>query len=203
MKLIAICGGTNSGKTTISKKIIELLPNTFLEEPDKLMFKYTDLRQKEIFENLGIEKDPNIIDRDYFFANYENVKIWQKTIEPFVIKDIEEQISEIKNQYEYMLIDWAYLPLSDFFDRCDVKILIKSDDSNREARINSRFNGESNEQYGTNQWKNETLLNRIKFNQKVSDDIREKFDYIIYNNSTLENLYENANKIINEIIKKW
>jgi uridine kinase len=29
MKLIAICGGTNSGKTTISKKIIELLPNTF------------------------------------------------------------------------------------------------------------------------------------------------------------------------------
>ena len=169
MILIGICGGTNSGKTTITKKLLEILPNAICIQCDIYMFENTKKYQDEIFKNLGVEKAPNIIDRDYFYANYENVKMWINTISPYIIDSIKSELNKNRDKL-YAIIDWCYLPLCSIFDECNIKIVVQANEDERFARIKSRFSEKDHiEQYEINEWSKETYFNRIKYTKKASD----------------------------------
>lgn len=203
--IIGISGGSGAGKSTLSRKLLELLPNSLLVIVDNYMREITRKMEKQIFEKIGIEKDnPNISSINYYFANYENVKTWISTIERDVINRIKQEIENNGKMKQYILVDWCFLPLSDFFKKCDYTVYVASDDDKREKRLTERFLNKDKwihnnlDSISLSSYKPDIFKNRIKYTNLINYGF--EFDYYINNNSTIEDFYNNINQLSNKIL---
>ena len=195
--IIGISGGRGAGKSTLSRKLAEILPNSLLIIVDDYMHESSKNLEVQIFNNLGIKKEPKIFSYNYYFKDFESVKVWISTIEDEVINRIETEIENNKTK-EYIIVDWCFLPLCKFFDKCDYKICLTADYKTREERVTKRLLYKETSLYNRNDipltsYTPEMYANSIKFTDLSGYGYN--FDYNLKNNSSMEVFNQKINQL--------
>ena len=176
--IIGICGKSGSGKTTLAKTIIELSSKECIHlDIDKvghsvlLLPEVKDELIKSFGENIVNE---NIVDRKalgeiVFNSRNEMNKLSDITWKYMQI-EIDKFISD--NKDKNIILDWLLLPLSKYFDMCDIKILLDIPYEVRKERAMRRYNI-TEEAFD------------LRENASISFN-KEEFDYVLKSNSREE-----------------
>lgn len=186
--LIGIMGKTGSGKSTITRK---------LNEENKYLIIDVDKVNHALIEETTLKKD--IINR--YPEVLEDGKINRKKLGMILYQDkekmaeyngivwfyLEKELDQlITSSNKPVIIDWMMLPLTKYYQMCDLKILVDSSLETRLARIKVRDN--INEVHFIARDKNSV-------NYNISD-----FDYIIDNDQGVD---ENEIKSIRKHISLY
>ena len=141
--IIGICGKSGSGKSTIAKQITSRYKNAVHLDIDKIAHKShidEDVKQKII----GTFTEPvltnNEINRKKLgrivFASKEKMKLLEDITWEFMEKEIDNFINE--NKDKIIILDFILLPLTKYFDKCNIKILLNIQYHIRKQRVLSR-----------------------------------------------------------------
>ena len=199
--LIGICGGSGAGKSTTARILADIIPNSQLIVVDVLMHKYSFQYEDIILKRMHITKDYNVHCYNYFHDSFDNIKIWIGTIKDYVVADINKLIKE--NPDKNYIIDWCYLPLCNFYEKCDFTICVKSDFNDRKKRLTNRLanlNNSEHDKYNIpySMWTTKAYDKRIEYSDLSTQGY--PFDYYLYNNSTIENLTFEINNLAQKLI---
>ncbi|MBR5369966.1 MAG: dephospho-CoA kinase [Bacilli bacterium] len=168
--IIGITGKSGSGKSTLAKKILEKKENAVYLEIDKIGHKvltFPDV-EEEIVKTFGkdvINEDK--VDRkklgDIVFNSREEWNKLNKISWEYMKVEIDNLIEE--NKDKVIIIDWLLLPLSHYFDMCDIKILLDIPYNIRKERAMKRDN---------------ITEEAFDLREKASIDFdKDKFDYVL------------------------
>lgn len=168
--LIGIMGKTGSGKSTITSK---------LNEEDKYFVIDVDKINHSLIEETALKKD--IINR--YPEVLENGKINRKKLGMILYQDktkmteynnlvwlyLEKELDKlIANATKPIIIDWMMLPLTKYYQLCDIKILVESNIETRLARIKERDNVD--EAHFLARDKNSVIYNEDDFDIIINND---------------------------------
>lgn len=142
MKIIGITGKSGSGKSTLANLLAKEL-NCAGIDVDKIGHKATNdenisrklcgIFGKEILEREGIidrKKLGNIV-----FSDQEKMDILTDVTWDYM----QEKIDEIlKNKPEIIILEWALLPISKYWEKSDMKILIQANQDERKKKVIER-----------------------------------------------------------------
>lgn len=142
MKIIGITGKSGSGKSTLANLLAKEL-NCAGIDVDKIGHKATNdenisrklcgIFGKEILGREGIidrKKLGNIV-----FSDQEKMDILTDVTWDYM----QEKIDEIlKNNPEIIILEWALLPISKYWEKSDVKILIQANQDERKKKVIER-----------------------------------------------------------------
>ncbi len=127
--VIGICGKSGSGKSTLAKQIIELNNEAVHLDIDKVG--HDVLLLSEVKEELKRSFGESIIDSDMvnrkklgqivFASRNEMDKL---TIITWKYMQIEIDKFLNDNKDKIVILDWILLPITKYFDMCDIKILL-------------------------------------------------------------------------------
>ena len=144
MVLIGLMGMSGSGKTTISNLLKERDNKLQVIDIDKIGHnshkdEYVKNKLLKAFGK-GILDDNGDIDRKKLstivFNNKQMMqKLYDATYE-YMVREIDKLIS----QSEITILDYALLPITKYFDMCDVKILVEATYDERSNRVILRDN---------------------------------------------------------------
>ena len=181
-------GRSGCGKTTVSLLFKELDNDIEILDVDKIGHKaYTDENVKEkmltYFGNDIFDNDLNINGKKLASIVFNDSNMMQKLYDA-TYEYMQNQIDTFISKHNIVILDYALLPLTKYYDMCDLKILITSDYSERYKRVSKRDNI-SKEKY------DERDLNSVDYS-------RYKFDYVLKNDSNIDNL----RKVIGDIYEK-
>lgn len=142
MKLIGITGKTGTGKSTIATTLAQKLDGQYVDidkighhaTSDPIIAKkLCDILGNEILDSNGTinrKKLGNIV-----FSDTDKMQI----LTDITWEYMEQELDKILLQkQQYFIFDWALLPKVKFWDMCDIKILVTSDDTVRKKRILER-----------------------------------------------------------------
>lgn len=188
---IAITGGIGSGKSTVVNFIKEKgytvieadpLAKKIMETDKQIINKIKRQFGDEVYIN-------NKLNTKYLaekvFSNNENVKIINSIVHPVVIKTINEMFeNEFKDEY-IIFVEAALIYEAKIEKYFDYVVVVYSDLENRINRIKQRDNS------------NEDEITRRMENQLSDEEKKKKADFVIYNNSSLEELKIKVNFLIN------
>jgi dephospho-CoA kinase len=127
--IIGISGGSGAGKSTTSRILSNIIPDSQLIVVDVLMHKYSFQYEDVILSKMNVNTDHKIHCYNYFHDSFEKIKIWIDTIKDYVVTDINKIIEE--NPNKNYIIDWCYLPLCDLYKKCNYTICVKSNFEDR------------------------------------------------------------------------
>lgn len=182
--IIGISGKSGSGKSSISRIIEKELGFKWLE---------IDNYAKEIRENhkddiLRLVDNHKIINSDkidskvlgnLLFDNEELMKEYNQ----FIYSKLKTVIDEDVKKYPFIIVDSLFLPIMEIFNKCDYKILVKSNDKLRIERLLNREN---------------ITLEYLKKRESYAPCYNESdFDLVLDNNGSLDikDLIENIKKL--------
>lgn len=194
MVKVGLTGGIGSGKTTVSNFLLEYgipvynsdsqgkkLMNTNLE----LINEIVNIFGKSVYNN-GI-LNTNLLS-SIVFSEAEKIKQLNNLVHPKVAEDFKQWVEKNNNQ-PILVKEAAILIESGAYLDMDKIILVISKKSNRINRVSKRDNSDL-----------ESIEKRINF--QLTDDEKIKYaDYIIENNSSLDDLKNEVLRVINEIKK--
>lgn len=192
MYLIGITGGTGCGKSMAS----EFLKNAGFEVIDadcvcREVVSAGKPALSEIAQHFGQEVllPDGTLNRKALgkivFSDSEKLALLNKIMFRYVMQSIEQSIAECRS--EFLFLDAPLLIEYGLHTRCDRVICVLSDKSLRVERIMKR-DGLSEED----------AKNRIN-SQNKDEFYLEKSDYIVYNNSTKEELEKQIELIIEQL----
>lgn len=197
MKIIGVTGSSGAGKSTVCD-ILKKRYSVHIIDADKIakeLSKKGSIYLKEISKCFGKEildetgelnrkKLANIIYNDGKKRNELNNITFT-----YVVAEIKERINNLKDE-ELVVIDAPLLFESNLNEICDIVIGVISNEEDKVIRICKRDNIDEN-------------LAKKRLSIQINDEyLKEKVDYIIYNNNQITNLYENIENIINFIYNK-
>ena len=143
--IIGICGKSGSGKSTIAKQITSRYKNAVHLDIDKIAHKShkdEEVKQKIIGTFTESVLTNNEIDRKKLgrivFASKEKMKLLEEITWEFMEKEIDDFINE--NKDKIIILDYILLPLTKYFDKCNIKILLDIPYHIRKQRVLSRDN---------------------------------------------------------------
>ena len=194
MVKVGLTGGIGSGKTTVSNFLLEYgipvynsdsqgkkLMNTNLE----LINDIVNIFGESVYNN-GI-LNTNLLS-SIVFSDAEKIKQLNNLVHPKVAEDFKQWVGKNNNQ-QILVKEAAILIESGAYLDMDKIILVISKKSNRINRVSKRDNSDL-----------ESIEKRINF--QLTDDEKIKYaDYIIENNSSLDDLKNEVLRVINEINK--
>ena len=177
MKIIGITGKSGSGKSTLTEILSKELKCNKVNV-DKIGHKATENKEnaqklrdrfgEEIFTQQGTidrKKLGNIV-----FSNQDKMDQLTQITWNYMQQELDEII---KNETgEYIILEWALLPISKYWDNCDIKILMKASEEQRKRRVIERDN--ITEEYFFKRDKNSIDYEKYKFNFIVKNDYREE-----------------------------
>lgn len=204
MKIIGVSGGSGAGKSTVSKKLAELLPNSLLITGDVFMHEESKILEKEIFKRLGIKKDENIFSYNYYFESFNNVKVWADTIKENVIAKVNAQIQNEGLEKDYIIVDWVFLPMCEFFKNCDYTICVKTNYEIRKVRLTERLQDKTIYNDGDRSfwsYRPGSIERRLKFTALNEYDF--KSEYEITNNGDTKMLYKKVEDMVYSIVNNF
>ena len=194
MVKVGLTGGIGSGKTTVSNFILEYgipvynsdsqgkkLMNTNLE----LINDIVNIFGESVYNN-GI-LNTNLLS-SIVFSDPEKIKQLNNLVHPKVAEDFKQWVEKNNNQ-PILIKEAAILIESGAYLDMDKIILVISKKSNRINRVSKRDNSDL-----------ESIEKRINF-QLTDDEKIQYADYIIENNSSLDDLKHEVLRVINEINK--
>ena len=194
MVKVGLTGGIGSGKTTVSNFLLEYgipvynsdsqgkkLMNTNLE----LISDIVNIFGESVYNN-GI-LNTNLLS-SIVFSDPEKIKQLNNLVHPKVAEDFNQWVGKNNNQ-PILIKEAAILIESGAYLNMDKIILIISKKSNRINRVSKRDNSDF-----------ESIEKRINF-QLTDDEKIQYADYIIENNSSLDDLKHEVLRVINEINK--
>lgn len=186
--LIGLMGKSGCGKTTVSLLFKELDADIQILEIDKIGHKaYED---KEVKQKMLTHFGTEIFD--------ESLNVNRKKLATIVFNDssmmqklydatyafMEKQIDSFISKHDIAILDYALLPLTKYYNMCDLKLLVTSNYTTRYKRVTKRDNI-SKEKY------DERDANSVDYSSTY-------FDYVIENDSNINNL----RKVIGDIYEK-
>ena len=143
--IIGICGKSGSGKSTIAKQITSRYKNAVHLDIDKIAHKShkdEEVKQKIISTFTESVLTNNEIDRKKLgrivFSSKEKMKLLEDITWEFMEKEIDNFINE--NKDKIIILDYILLPLTKYFDKCKIKILLDIPYHIRKQRVLSRDN---------------------------------------------------------------
>ena len=145
MKIISITGRTGSGKSSLANMLSQKW-NCNMVNIDKIGHQATSdpkIAEKlcEIFGDKILENDKKI-DRkklgNIVFSDKEKMDILTNVTWGYM-QNILDAILE-KEQKDKIILEWALLPISKYWEKSDIKILIKADDEERKNKVIERDN---------------------------------------------------------------
>ena len=144
MKIIGITGKSGVGKTTLSNMLSSKL-NCKTIDIDKIG--HEAIRNSKIINELCLNFGKDILEKngqvnrkkigEIVFANKDKMKILENITWSYMEKRILEKLNE---KQECIILEWALLPLSPYWNKCDMKILVVADNKVRKNRILERDN---------------------------------------------------------------
>ena len=144
MKIIGITGKSGSGKTTIALVVAKKINGIHLDI-DKIG--HEALLQKDVIKKLceqfGIEilNLDGQVDRKKLGNIVFSKKDKMKQLEEITWNYMKESIDNILSMNkEYVVLDWALLPKTIYWNKCDFKILVESDYNKRKDKVIERDN---------------------------------------------------------------
>ena len=194
MVKVGLTGGIGSGKTTVSNFLLEYgipvynsdsqgkkLMNTNLE----LINDIVNIFGESVYNN-GV-LNTNLLS-SIVFSDPEKIKQLNNLVHPKVAEDFNQWVGKNNNQ-PILIKEAAILIESGAYLNMDKIILVISKKSNRINRVSKRDNFDL-----------ESIEKRINF-QLTDDEKIQYADYIIENNSSLDDLKHEVLRVINEINK--
>lgn len=202
MKIIGIYGGSGAGKSTVTKELAQVLPNCMYISPGRYVREATECLQNTMFSRMGVSSvDPSISKSNYIFSSCESMNTWIDVIKSQVIANIEKNIEENGAGKEYVIVDWCFLPMCDFYKKCDYTLCVKTDYNIRYDRLSNRMKNVDNFSIlrGSpfSDYSKESFENRLKFS--ALEDYGYKAQYEFVNNGTIESLNNYVNDFATKI----
>lgn len=175
--IIGICGKSGCGKSTLARTLIEHYENAIHLDIDKVG--HNALMIEEVKNELVKSYDKDIlngenIDRKKLGEIVFNSRLEMKNLSDITWKYMQIEIDKflIDNKDKIIILDWLLLPISKYFDKCDVKVLLDIPYEARKERAIKRDN---------------ITEEAFDLREKASISFdTNKFDYIINDNSKLE-----------------
>ena len=189
MKIIGITGKSGSGKSTLAKLLSEKLDCNVINI-DKIGHKATqnyEIAEKlcKIFGTQILGKDGKI-DRkklgNIVFTNKEKMDILTDITWKYMQSILDEILK--KEEKEIIILEWALLPISKYWNNSYIKILMTAKDNERKNKVMQR--DKISEEYFA------------KRDSKALNYTLYKYDYIFENDYKLETI----EKIIKKLIGK-
>ena len=194
MKLIGITGKTGTGKSTIATTLAQKLDGLYVDI-DKIGHQATSdphIAKKlcDIFGNALLNSNGTINRKKL------GTIVFSDTDKMQILTDITWEYMEHKldnillQKQQYFIFDWALLPKVKFWDMCDFKILVTSDDTIRKKRILERDH--ISEEYLEK--RESATLNYSKlsfdfiFDNNYTKDSMDSFIEVIYDKIMNENI---------------
>ena len=197
MKIVGISGGSGAGKSTVSRGLAERLPNAVFIDVDVFFREATGKLEDEIFRRIGMTKDEGVINQNYFFASQEAMNCWIEVVKDYVSNRIEEAVTKLGAGKDFVIVDWCYLPMCDYFFKCDLTLCIKADYQTRYERLANRMKAIKSYtvQRGPSfyEYNEEAFANRVKYS--AIDEFGYQSDYVIKNDGDMELLNQTIDKI--------
>ena len=143
--IIGICGKSGSGKSTLSKILTEHYKNIIHLDIDKVGHNVLTIEEvkNELIKNYGnsILNNENI-DRKKLGETVFNSRIEMNYLSDITWKYMQIEIDKflIDNKDKIIILDWILLPISKYFDICDIKILLDIPYEIRKERAIKRDN---------------------------------------------------------------
>ena len=187
MKIIGITGKSGSGKTTLSTLLSKKLDCNVVDV-DKIGHEATQNCEivKKLCETFGIqilEKDGKI-DRkklgNIVFADKEKMNILTDITWGYMQNILDEILQ--KEEKQTIILEWALLPISKYWDNTNIKILMTAKDNERKEKVIER--DKISEEYF------------LKRDSNAIDYTKYQFDYIFENDYKLETIEKIAKTII-------
>lgn len=141
--LIGVVGKSGSGKSYLARKLSEYIENSIWVDIDKIG--HASLTDNNIKENLvnyfGVKiLDNGVIDRkklsNIVFNNKEALNYLNNLTEGYIKSQINNII--LLNKNKTVILDWALLAETEFFELCDIKILVQASKDLRAERVIKR-----------------------------------------------------------------
>lgn len=145
MKIIGVTGKSGSGKTTFAKLLAKKL-NCEYVDIDKIS--HMPLKKPEIirilcekFGNEILDESGNI-DRkkmgNIVFSDEEKLNELMKITEADAYKELDTILANSNSNA--IVLEWIKLPTIKYWQKCDIKILVKADQEKRKERVIQRDN---------------------------------------------------------------
>lgn len=195
IKVIGITGKTGCGKSTISgylEKKLDTAEKIDVDMLAKKIYSENSCAFKEVVECFGNKICKNDMEIDYpslareVFSSCMKMDKLNNIMLPLIRDKVYSEIKKRRN-LKFLIIDAAVLFDAGIENLCDVIIQVKSYKKNRMA-----FLAKSRPDIC-----NDDIAQRIK-NQKIKI-IKNKIDFTLNNNSTIDLLYKKTDKIIKNI----
>lgn len=175
--IISICGKSGCGKSTLARTLIEQYENAIHLDIDKVGHRALMNQEvkSELIKNYGndILIGENI-DRKKLGKIVFNSRLEMKNLSDITWKYMQIEIDKFlaDNKDKIIILDWLLLPISKYFDKCDVKVLLDIPYEIRKERAIKRDN---------------ITKEAFDLREKASISFDEnKFDYVINDNSKVE-----------------
>ena len=126
MGIIGITGLSGSGKSTVAKKFEKL--GYIHIDIDKEIHKIIENNQDEIAKRFGTSNRESL--RSLIFTG----KIDKEEYTDFIMSSLYATLKLPEN----CVIDYAFLPLTPYWEKCDMKILCQASYAHRKIRVTSR-----------------------------------------------------------------
>ena len=143
--IIGICGKSGSGKSTLSKTLIEYNKNIIHLDIDKVGRCALLIEEviKELVKNFG--EDILIgekIDRKKLGDIVFNSRSEMQKLTDITWKYMQIEIDKFlfENKDKIIILDWLLLPISKYFSKCDIKLLLDVPYEIRKERAIKRDN---------------------------------------------------------------
>jgi dephospho-CoA kinase len=194
MVKVGLTGGIGSGKTTVSDFLLDYGIPVYNSDSQGKILMHTNLELKNDIVNIFGESIYNngILNTNLLssivFSDPEKIKQLNNLVHPKVAQDFNQWIGENNNK-PILVKEAAILIESGAYLNMDKIILVVSKKSIRINRVSKRDNSDL-----------DSIEKRINF--QLTDDEKVKYaDYIIENNSSLDDLKYEVIRVINEINK--
>ena len=142
--IIGICGKSGSGKTTISNYLKEIYQEAVVVvDIDKIghkSYSNEEVRKKIIDQFSDKVLTNNEVDRKKLapivFNSKDNMHILEEITWGYMKKEIDQIIDD--NKQKIIVLDWLLLPYTDYYNMCDLKILLDIPFEIRKERVLKR-----------------------------------------------------------------
>ena len=191
--ILGLTGGIGTGKSTVANMLREKnIPVVDTDSISKEIIEYPEIIEKIKAEiSSKIFNNENKLDRkklsEIVFENKDKLKKLNEIMHPIILKKMWEEVEKLKKDYKIIVVDIPLLFEINMEKEVDKILLIYASKEIQLKRIMER-DGRTREE-----------AIKIINSQMPLYKKREKSDYIIQNNDSLEKLKKNLDKVVQKL----